>query len=89
MLEFYQFLSLASLALQVLRDCKTDFKSRLAQDARLLNNPNYGNQRCYIFKHTSIKTIYLSKKNRLVTLHYVIIVYIMSIFKPISLKSIY
>ena len=24
---------------------------------------NYGNQRCYIFKHTSIKTIYLSKKS--------------------------
>ena len=24
---------------------------------------DYGNQRCYIFKHTSIKTIYLSKKS--------------------------
>ena len=40
MLEFYQFLSLASLALQVLRDCKTNFKSRLAQDARPVNNPS-------------------------------------------------
>ena len=39
MLDFYQFLSLASLALQVLRDCETNFKSRLARDARPLANP--------------------------------------------------
>ena len=29
----------------------------------LLYCKDYGNQRCYIFKHTSIKTIYLSKKS--------------------------
>ena len=42
MLDFYQFLSLASLALQVSRDCETNFKSRLARDARPLKNPNSG-----------------------------------------------
>ena len=42
--DFCQFLSLASLALQVSRDCETNFKSRLARDARPLKNP-----RCHPF----------------------------------------
>ena len=44
--DFCQFLSLASLALQVSRDCETNFKSRLARDARPLKNPR---PLCYPF----------------------------------------
>ena len=52
--DFCQFLSLASLALQVSRDCETNFKSRLARDARPLANPSLN---CHILQfHQIIKT---------------------------------
>ena len=43
MLNLLPIFGLAFLALQVLRDCETKFKSRLAQDARPVNNPT-----CYL-----------------------------------------
>ena len=64
MLDFYQFLSLASLALQVSQDCETNFKSRLARDARPLANPSD-----YILCEITPKTMVISflEKSRLTT----------------------
>ena len=45
---FYQFLSFASLALQVSRDCKTNSRSSLERDARPLSK--HSNHTIYLCK---------------------------------------